>query len=131
MVIHSKMYLLFTFSMVNLLQGEIMGIEDISKCIMIVSKNLPLLRDCLDLTQSEFSRVIGISRQSLIEFEHGKRKITRPTLISIIAYFSLRPMTALILYEEGLYKIDFVKSLGYTDEIVKMMIKAGGDDKNA
>ena len=40
--------------------------NDIMECIDLICDTLPKLRNALKLTQEEFSRIIGVSRQSVI-----------------------------------------------------------------
>ena len=45
-----------------------MNRESIMECIGILSDEAPKLRDILNITQLEFAKIIGISRQSVIDF---------------------------------------------------------------
>jgi DNA-binding XRE family transcriptional regulator len=89
---------------------------EILKCIEIITEQLPVLRNMLNLTQRDFASIIGISRQSVIDLEHKNRKITRSVLISIITVFSLKSSTARFLYEKNFYDLEYVVSLGFTNE---------------
>ena len=89
--------------------------NDVLECVYLISSLLPKLREVLGLTQKDFASTIGISRQTLIDLEHQNKKITRPVLISIISYFSLRCSTAKILFENRLYDNNFVcVDIGFT-----------------
>ena len=92
--------------------------DAIDTCINILCESLPSMRDVLGLTQLEFSRIIGISRQSVIELEHKKKKTTRAVLLAITAYFTLREESAKILFEKDFYENKFVNELGFTTELV-------------
>jgi len=96
-----------------------MGPNKIMECIELITDQLPALRDKLGLTQREFSVVIGISRQSVIDLEHKNRKITRAILIAILTFFSLRRETAQMLYEKKLYNMEYVISLGFTSDVIR------------
>ena len=74
-------------------------------------------------TQKDFSGLIGISRQSLIELEHQNRKITRPVLIAIVSYFSLHKETAIILYNYGLYNNEYIQLLGFNPDLIGRIYK--------
>ena len=91
-----------------------MNTNGMMESISILTTLLPILRDKLHITQLELANCIGISRQSLIEIEHKNRKLARPVLISLISYFSMREVTAQIMYENGLYDVIFVIELGFT-----------------
>lgn len=99
-----------------------MDSADIQQCVYLISDLLPQLRDMLDLTQKEFASFLGITRQSLIGFEHQNRKISRPVLAAIVSYFSLRPETAAFLLVNGLYDNAYVNSLGFNRCIVNKII---------
>lgn len=92
--------------------------KDIMECIDIMCDALPKLRDTLKLTQEEFSRIIGVSRQSVINMEHREKKLTKAILIAMVSFFSLRSDTAKILYEQGLYRNAFVKNIGFSESIL-------------
>lgn len=90
----------------------------IMECIELMCDTLPQLRNVLYLTQEDFSRVIGVSRQSVINMEHKEKKLTRSILIAMVSFFSLRNETAKILYERGLYNNAFVKSIGFSESLL-------------
>lgn len=92
--------------------------NDLMECIELVCTTLPQLRDRLNLTQNDFSRIIGISRQSVINIEHQEKKITRAILISMISFFSLRKQTAEILRDKGLYNNSYVQGLGFSKSVL-------------
>lgn len=92
--------------------------KDIMECIDLMCGTLPKLRDTLDLTQEEFSRIIGVSRQSVINMEHREKKLTKAILIAMVSFFSLRSDTAKILYEQGLYRNAFVQYIGFSESVL-------------
>ena len=92
---------------------------DIMCCIDQITRLLPQLRDSLDLTQREFASIIGISRQSVINLEHQKQKITRAVLLAMIAFFSLREKSARILYDNGFYTLKYVDFIGFTASLIR------------
>ncbi|MGN0332747.1 MAG: helix-turn-helix domain-containing protein [Lachnospiraceae bacterium] len=104
-----------------------MNTESIMECIGVISDEAPKLRDILNITQLEFAKIIGISRQSVIDFEHRNRKITRPVLISMICYFSLRKETALYLYERSFYNNEYVSFLGFSAEMIEKTYGIGSE----
>lgn len=102
-----------------------MDTSDIMVCIGTLTDMLPELRERLGLTQREFAGVIGISRQSVIDLEHKKRKLTRAILIAMTTFFSLRRETALLLYRNGLYSTNFMTSLGFTKTLIEKLFDLG------
>lgn len=105
--------------------GAVMNTNSIMECIETLSEASSEMRDILKITQKEFANVIGISRQSVIDFEHRNRKITRPVLISMICYFSLRKETAKYLYERSFYENEYVSFLGFTTEMINKLYGIG------
>lgn len=102
-----------------------MHTKSIMDCIELITDELPTLRDRLNLTQREFAEIIGISRQSVIDLEHKNRKITKSILVTIITYFSLRRETAYLLYQKGLYDMEYARFLGYTAELMRKIYDLG------
>lgn len=95
-----------------------MNNSGIMECISLICDMLPKLRNTLNFTQEDFSKVIGVSRQSVINMEHKEKKLTKSIVIAIIAFFSLRPETARKLYERGLYRNPFVKNIGFSEDVL-------------
>lgn len=106
------------FSAIIYVVNSYMDNESIMICIELVCTALPQLRDCLNLTQDDFSKIIGTSRQSVINIEHRQKKITRSILISMISFFSLRSQTAEILRDKGLYSNSYVQGLGFSEDVL-------------
>lgn len=92
--------------------------KGIMECIELLCDTLPRLRKALSLTQEDFSKIIGVSRQSIINMEHKEKKLTRAIVIAIVSFFSLRDEAARILYEQGLYGNAFVKSIGFSEDVL-------------
>ena len=49
--------------------------KGIMECIELMCDALPKLRNALNLTQKDFSKVIGVSRQSIINMEHKEKNL--------------------------------------------------------
>lgn len=92
--------------------------DGIMECIDLMCDTLPQLRNVLNLTQEDFSKIIGVSRQSVINMEHKEKKLTRSIIISMVSFFSLREKTAEILFQNGLYNNAFVKNVGFSESVV-------------
>lgn len=102
-----------------IIQKVIIMNDSIYECISMICESLPAMRDALGLTQLDFSRIIGISRQSVIDLEHKNKKITKAVLCSTIAFFTLREESAKLLFENHFYENENVNELGFTVELVK------------
>lgn len=92
--------------------------DGIMECIELMCDTLPQLRNALNLTQEDFSKIIGISRQSVINTEHRKKKLTKSVIISMVSFFSLRRETADLLFQNGLYSNAFVKNIGFSEDVI-------------
>lgn len=92
--------------------------SSIMECIDLICDALPQLRNTLNLTQEEFSKIIGVSRQSVINMEHKEKKLTRSIVIAMVSFFSMRNETARILCKQGLYSNDFVKDIGFSEDVL-------------
>lgn len=92
--------------------------SSIMECIVLICDVLPQLRNALNFTQEDFAKVIGVSRQSVINMEHKEKKLTKSIVIATVSFFSLRCKTARILYERGLYRNAFVKNIGFSEDVL-------------
>jgi len=97
--------------------------NSIKEVVEIICVNLPSLRSVLNLTQQDLAEKIGTSRQSIINFEHQEKKLTRSMLIAIVTYFSLRGRSAALLKTLGLYRNSFINSLGFNENLCDYIIK--------
>jgi transcriptional regulator with XRE-family HTH domain len=97
--------------------------DAIKNCVTLICENLPVLREILNLKQAEVAGICGTSRQQIIKFEPQEAKLTKSILIALISYFSLRPKTAQFLSMQGLYKNEFVQSIGFNDQITGYIIE--------
>ena len=53
-----------------------------------MTKNLVALRTMLHLTQAQLAEMMGITRQSLVLYETGKRSMTWNTYLSLLLIFT-------------------------------------------
>jgi len=65
--------------------------------IQVLTRNLPVLRKMLGLTQSEFADIVGLSRQTVVNIENENQKMKRTTFMAIMYFFSLNRKTAVYL----------------------------------
>lgn len=91
--------------------------------IEVICVNLPVLRSIYELTQNDLALIVGTSRQTIINFEHQEKKISKSMLISIITYFSLKSRSASFLKSLSLYKNPYVNSLGFTEDLCNYIIE--------
>ncbi len=62
-----------------------------------MTKNLPMLRTALGLTQEELADKIGVSRSTIISIENKKRDMTWNTFLSLVLLFIKNPNTDKLL----------------------------------
>ena len=72
-----------------------------------MAENLPVLRPRLHLTQSELAAKLGISRQTVIALESGKRPMTWITFLSLVFIFSKYEETQKLLGVLDIYPQEF------------------------
>ena len=82
------------------------------KTIENMTRNLPTLRANAALSQARLAEMIGVSRQTLVAVENGKRKMAWSTFLSCFLVFHKNPDTNLLL---KLYEI-------YTDDLEDYLI---------
>ncbi|MFA5313675.1 MAG: helix-turn-helix transcriptional regulator [Methanomassiliicoccales archaeon] len=100
------------------------------RCAIIVMEelceNLKPLRKTLNITQEELAGQVGISRQSVINYEaydfYEDGYMEKSILIALIAYFSLRPKSAILLKSIGFYENPVVNSYGFTEKLCDFII---------
>lgn len=68
-----------------------------------MTKNLVALRTMLHLTQTQLAEMMGITRQSLVLYETGKRSMTWNTYLSLLFIFTQRQETNNLLSIMGIY----------------------------
>lgn len=85
-----------------------MDIKELDKksAVEQMTKNLPVLRTMLHISQAELAELLGIGRQTLVAFETGKRTMTWNTFLSLLFVFSQRQETRDLLYILGIYSDD-------------------------
>ena len=82
------------------------------KIIENMTRNLPTLRAKAALSQARLAEMIGVSRQTLVAVENGKRKMAWSTFLACFLVFHKNPDTNLLL---KLYEI-------YTDDLEDYLI---------
>ena len=81
------------------MSGEI-NKEDLTKKM---SENLMVLRNKLRLKQAELAEKVGISRQTLLEIEKGKRAMQWNVFLGFLAVFREDSSTSDLLEHFGIY----------------------------
>ena len=88
----------------------------------MISENIRLLRKTHDLTQAEFARIVGISRNSLVRYENGTSPITTQLIDTICQKFNVaytdivgeeKMLTPIEEYDLTV-KIEVIKEIGAT-----------------
>jgi len=68
-----------------------------------LSNNLPTLRSKLRLKQSELAEKVGVSRQTLIQIEKGRRPMQWVNFLAILSVFKADTGTNELLNHFGIY----------------------------
>lgn len=77
-----------------------------SELIGLMTKNLVTLRTVLRLTQTQLADYMGITRQTLVYIETGKRNMTWNTFLSLLFIFTQRKETRDLLSILGVFTDD-------------------------
>ena len=81
-------------------------IEDQKEYLVKMAKNLPVLRAAIRITQRELAAKIGITRQSMMAIETGRRPLQWSTYLALVLVFhhfedSKNLMESLKLFDAG------------------------------
>ena len=77
--------------------------ESKSNSIKNMSDNLVALRTMLHLTQAQLAEIMGVTRQTLVLYETGKRVMTWNTFLSLMFIFSQKRETRELLNILNIY----------------------------
>ena len=88
--------------------------DDTQKAVLIknMADNLPILRKKMNVTQAELAALIGVSRNTLITIETGKKTMTWNMFLSLILIFTKNKETDKLLNVLEIYTDelnDFIK----------------------
>ena len=88
--------------------------DDAQKAVLIknMADNLPILRKKMNVTQAELAALIGVSRNTLITIETGKKTMTWNMFLSLILIFTKNKETDKLLNVLEIYTDelnDFIK----------------------
>jgi DNA-binding XRE family transcriptional regulator len=79
--------------------------------VIKMAENLMVLRNKLNLKQSELAGKVGISRQTLLEIEKKRRIMSWSTFVALIAVFRENKGTSDLLEHFGIYSSELSKFL--------------------
>lgn len=77
--------------------------ESKSKAVKNMSDNLVALRTMLHLTQAQLAEIMGVTRQTLVLYETGKRVMTWNTFLSLMFIFTQKRETRELLNILNIY----------------------------
>ena len=89
--------------------------ESKSIAIKNMSNNLVALRTMLHLTQAQLAEIMGVTRQTLVLYETGKRLMTWNTFLSLMFIFTQKRETRELLNILNIYS-DEMKDLYDNDK---------------
>ena len=72
-------------------------LEEQNVLIMTLTRELPVLRARLGMSQEEIARTIGVTRQTYGSIETGKREMSWTIFVALIGFFRQDSQTALML----------------------------------
>ncbi len=71
--------------------------EQREKLLINMAENLPTLRAKSELSQAKLAEMVGISRQTLVSVENGKRLMSWNTFLACLLVFKNNPETNQLL----------------------------------
>lgn len=83
-------------------------------------ENLPVLRAKLDLTQDDLAKKLGVTRQTIINVESKKTKITWTMVLALLFIFISNPLTSGLLSGLGILNKQLTSVLGI-DNIINII----------
>ena len=88
--------------------------DDAKKAVLIknMAENLPILRKKMNVTQAELAALIGVSRNTLVYIETGKKTMTWNMFLSLLFVFTKNKETDKLLNVLEIYTDelnDFIK----------------------
>lgn len=89
------------------MSGEINKDELMAK----MAENLMVLRNKLRLKQAELASKVGISRQTLLEIEKGKRCMSWNTFVALLSVFRENDSTSDLIDHFGVYTVELSRYL--------------------
>ncbi len=92
---------------------------DKSKLMSKLADNLLTLRSKLKLKQSELAEKVGVSRQTVIQIEKGKRPMQWVTFLAILSVFNADPDTSELLNHFGIYTDELENYLCSSEKLSK------------
>ena len=78
--------------------------------------NLLVLRTMLHLSQSDFAKLLGMSRQQIVAIENKKRKMTWSTFLAAVLIFKSNEETNQLLSVFGIYTEDLEEFIKKKDD---------------
>jgi DNA-binding XRE family transcriptional regulator len=81
----------------------------------IMADKLVLLRNSLKLLQNELATKVGISRQTLSDYENKKRPMTWNTFLALLSVFCADTGTSDLLEHFGIYSAELKRYLVSSD----------------
>lgn len=78
--------------------------EDQQKMIKNLTRNLKALRLLCGCSQEKMAELVGVTRQTILAIENGKREMTWTMFLAFYMIFSVNEKTSAHLYDAGVLK---------------------------
>jgi DNA-binding XRE family transcriptional regulator len=82
--------------------------DDKERYCSVLCKFLPELRAKIKITQEDFARLLGISRQTYSNIERDYKKISWPLFLSMVFFFDKKYETHNLIRDCGAYPITYI-----------------------
>jgi len=74
-------------------------------------KNLPTLRTSVGLTQAQLGKKVGMSRQSIVAIENGKRPVPWSLYLAMVLVFMQNDNSKKLMESFELYDEEFIQKI--------------------
>ena len=74
-------------------------------------KNLPVLRMSAGLTQAQLGKKVGMSRQSIVAIENGKRPLPWSLYLAMVLVFMQNDSSKVLMESFNLYDEEFLQGI--------------------
>ncbi len=92
-----------------------LGKNEKERLIHCLAKNLRPLRTSCGLSQERLANIIGVTRQTVLAVENGKRAMTWTMFLAFLFLFSGNEKTRKDLIESGAYTEELAEFLGISE----------------
>lgn len=102
-------------------ENQLMDLSDTERNEIMsnLSENLPVLRTSAGATQEALAKYLGVTRQTIVNIEKGKTKMSWSMAMSLIMFFSTNSAASKFLGAAGILSKNFIKAIPLIGTIIE------------